>query len=165
MKPSSCEKEPFVIEAAQCGQWDDDLRRHAADCRICAYAVLAASFLQQMRRMDQEGAALPNASQAWWKAQLKARREALEGATRPVSWAQSGALLCTALSLAAACIWQWDSLHTWATTLSSLWHVNPAPGLEFLANLWNSWNLILIAGAGAMVLFITLVVWLIRSEG
>jgi hypothetical protein len=164
MNPSSCEKEPLVTEAARCGQWDDDLRRHAADCRICADAALAASFLQQMQRMDREGIALPNAGQAWWKARLKARREAVERATRPVSWAQSAALLCAALSLAGACVWQWNSLRAWLGSLAAVWQVNPAPGLEFLANLWKSWSLLLLAGAGATALFVTLIVWLVRSE-
>ncbi len=146
------------------GLWNDELRGHACDCRDCGEATAAALFMQQIDRASQAGVSLPGAGQMWWKAQMRARREAIERAARPISFVQSAALLLAALSFAGACVWQSDSLLSWISYLVELWHIPPGAIGDLAMNLWKSWSFTLVAGGGAVAVFVTFVVGLACSK-
>jgi hypothetical protein len=107
MKPVECEFEADVLAAVVQSRWpervDVQLREHVASCSICAdVAAVAGAFdgsLEAMRAC----AELPDASRVWWGAQLRARREAVAAAGRPITAVQLVAFAC-AVGLLGACI-------------------------------------------------------------
>jgi hypothetical protein len=106
MKPLECEFEAEVLGAVLQSRWpehvDDQLRVHAACCAICSeVASVARAFdgsLEELRASAQ----VPDASRVWWQAQLRARREAIETAGRPITAVQLVAFAC-AVGLLGAC--------------------------------------------------------------
>ena len=88
-----CVREAEVVEAVISGRWpaacDQELRSHAMDCHICRDIVLVSSELQGERDSDVLDAALPSAGLVWWRAELRARREAARAAERPMKFVHS----------------------------------------------------------------------------
>jgi hypothetical protein len=164
MKPMICEKELLVVEAARSGHWDDDLRAHVADCDSCADAMLAAEYLFSLREADHAAAPVPHAGRVWWKAQLRARREAAERAARPISVAQWAAFACAAVALAGVCVWQWSAIRGWLAALAGGSHAsNPAqPGM--VTSLWQASNVSLILGGTVILVYLSLLAYLVWSE-
>ncbi|HYK87229.1 MAG TPA: hypothetical protein VE398_00555, partial [Acidobacteriota bacterium] len=158
MKQFNCDREPIAIEAARSGTWDEGLRGHVSNCRNCADAVAAYSFLRQLELPDCRCPELPAAGQMWWKMQVRARREAIERAARPISLLQTTMLVLAAISFAGVCLWQRGSFGKGLDSLVAGWHLNPAPLQEFVMNVWSSWSYFLIAGAGAVAILVTLAV-------
>jgi hypothetical protein len=48
---------------------------------------------------------VPPAGLVWWKAELRMRREKAERAMRPIALAEKGAVACSAVAMAAVCVW------------------------------------------------------------
>ncbi len=130
-----CDREEEVMEAAASGRlesrWGEELRAHLAACPGCADLALVADSLRQ----DNEAAAearLPSAALVWWKAQLRARREAAQQALRPVRIAENVVLASTlllavlglaglALDAPASQLWEaWPAMRDLLTLQSSL---------------------------------------------
>jgi hypothetical protein len=91
-----CAREQDVLDAVATGRWPDrvdaDLRAHAAGCAVCRdTADISALFFADRDAAWQE-ADLPAASCVWWRAQLRARREAAEQAARPMVLVERAAL-------------------------------------------------------------------------
>jgi len=83
MSDLSCDREQEVIGWLRSGALSPDLLRHVATCAVCAEVVAVTSFLQEESRLASESR-LPDASFIWRKAQIRARREAVAHATRPI---------------------------------------------------------------------------------
>lgn len=98
-----CEREQEVLDAAATGRWPDradaDLRTHVASCAICADLAEIAPLFVEDRDAAWEQADVPSASAVWWRAQLRARRDAAERATRPVVLVQRVALVYAGVAL------------------------------------------------------------------
>ena len=98
MKTPQCEKEPTVTELLQSGRWpeacDAALRSHVEICAVCSEIVLLSRLLQDDNAALLADVKLPDAGLVWWKAQLRARREAAEAAARPIALAERFALAC-----------------------------------------------------------------------
>ncbi len=107
MRRLDCEFEPEVLAAAVQGRWPDrvdaQLREHAASCAICAETALVAAAIDDSREDLRASAALPDAGRVWWLAQMRARREAIAAAGRPITLVQMIAFAC-ATGLLGACI-------------------------------------------------------------
>src|SRR5580692_10733831 len=92
MKVTDCELESEVLAAALQSRWPDrvdaQLRAHAATCSICAETALVAAAIDESREELRAAALLPDAGQVWWRAQLRARREAIQSAGRPITLVQ-----------------------------------------------------------------------------
>lgn len=131
-KPSACEREVRVIQAARTGFWEAELEQHAANCPACAEAAFAARALKEVRAADQAAARIPDAGLMWWKAQLLAKREAGEHATQPIHLVERFAYALAAVCFAGVCVWQWSALRSW---LVSLERGGSSTGLGSLANL------------------------------
>ncbi|MBL8174993.1 MAG: hypothetical protein JNK48_10000 [Bryobacterales bacterium] len=97
----TCPQEHAVAAAIRAGALPDDLAGHAASCRVCAEALLIASFLH----LPEEEAPVPPACLVYRRAELRARREQAERALRPVRAMEIAAmvLLCV-LALALGVI-------------------------------------------------------------
>jgi hypothetical protein len=103
MKSFDCEFESEVLAAALQSRWPDrvdpQLREHAATCSLCAETALVASAIDQAREEARGAAVLPDAGRVWWLAQMRARREAIAAAGRPITLVQVIAFACAAALL------------------------------------------------------------------
>jgi hypothetical protein len=102
-----CPREREVIDAVRSGRWpvpcDRELSAHVDGCPVCEeLAVVAAAFAAEADvEWSKAEPVLPAASLVWWRAQRRARQEALRKATWPVRAAQCVAA-ASAAGLAAA---------------------------------------------------------------
>jgi anti-sigma factor RsiW len=80
---------------------DRELREHLAVCDACAELATVMSALRETREHARRHAPVPSAGLVWWRAELRARREAARKAAAPVTLVQSIALV-GALVMAAA---------------------------------------------------------------
>lgn len=83
------------------------MKAHAAGCAICSETALVAAAIEESRQELSDdlraSVALPDAGRVWWLAQLRARREAIKAAERPITLVHVIALAC-ATGLLGACI-------------------------------------------------------------
>lgn len=90
MKRSPCRYEEALLERLAKDQVvrDDGLHQHLLGCAACRDVVeLSAAFRAGEREACAE-AAVPTASQVWWRARVRARLEAAHVANRPINVAQ-----------------------------------------------------------------------------
>ena len=106
MQPVECAMEAEVLGAVLEGRWpeamDPVLTGHVRGCSICSEVVLVAGPLEADRRQTRREVIVPDSTRVWWTAQLRARREDVHTAARPITAAQSIAGAC-AVGLLGAC--------------------------------------------------------------
>lgn len=165
MNTTSCDREIEVLRAVQAGRWpeavDPALRAHAARCPVCAEVVLVACALLGDVGTGAETHPLPSASLVWWKAQLRARREAVERASEPIVIFEQVAYALGCLSLLGVLLWQRARIESLLSNLgwfSTFPYQTYVRGQEFLTTaslftLWvPEWTAILAAAAGVLVI-------------
>lgn len=107
MNPVECQFEPEVLAAVQQSRWpervDDRLRAHVACCAICADVAAVALAMDGALDEMRASADVPDASRVWYRAQLRARREAVQAAGSPITAVQLIAFAC-AVGLLGACL-------------------------------------------------------------
>jgi hypothetical protein len=100
-----CPREQDVIDALVSERWPgrvaEDLRGHVAGCGICGDVVAVMHPILMDRDNLTPDARIPSSAVMWWRAQMRARQEALREAARPITVAQVVGSMC-ALGLAAA---------------------------------------------------------------
>jgi hypothetical protein len=107
---------------------------------------------------------LPDSGLVWWKAQMRARREAVQAVNRPITAVQIAAFAC-AMALMGACIgatsnWFQAALKwSWAEVTS----FDPATFIPYATALIASHGL-LAACMAAMVFVLPVAVYLIGKE-
>jgi hypothetical protein len=105
MSRVECIREQEVLDAITSGRWPDrlseDLSSHVADCTICADLGLVAESLSADYQESLKNVRVPSAGLVWWRAELRARQDAVQTVNRPIRWAQYIAAAC---SLAAVVI-------------------------------------------------------------
>ena len=134
MRRVECVREHEVLDALACdgpvANWNENLKAHATSCAICRDLVTVASALLDDQHVAVEHANPPSSGIVWWRAQMRARQEAAQTATRPITVVQGLALASGAaiflLVLSAAA----PTLLSWFSGL-----VAGVPGLQFLAGL------------------------------
>src|SRR5579871_1537646 len=98
VEPVDCRMEAEILAAIAEARWPAgvaaELRDHAAACPACSDLIAVAAAVLNEKRELRSTAALPDAGQVWWRAQLRARREAAEAAGRPITAAQLVAFGC-----------------------------------------------------------------------
>ena len=106
MKPVECQFEAEVLAAVVQSRWpdrvDSELREHAAGCPICSDVAAIAGGFETAAEAERASATIPDAGRVWWLAEMRARREAVQAAGRPITAAQVIALAC-AVGLLGAC--------------------------------------------------------------
>ena len=128
MKRIECLREFDVLEAVASGRWAagafPDIEAHLVECPICADLATVVAALAPDREERRPQARVPPSAHVWWRAQVRARREAAAAASRPITIAQGVAaasaigLSCGAIALGwAAVSWpvrlRWDVLAEW----------------------------------------------------
>jgi hypothetical protein len=115
---TECTREQDAIDAVAAGRWparcDDELRAHVAGCAICADVVTVARALQEEHECAWRDARVPPSGRVWWRAEMRARREAAQRAAQPITFVQGIAGACAA-GMVVALIglvwpWVWESL-------------------------------------------------------
>jgi hypothetical protein len=139
---ASCVLEDDVFAAVAEGRWpegvDSTLREHVSRCAVCSDVAGVAVPLQSEKQALRTTAVLPEAGQVWWKAQLRARREAAEAAGRPITVAQMVAFGC-AMGLLGACVgatseWFQTAFRWTHTTLNAMGADKVLPSVTAMLN-------------------------------
>jgi hypothetical protein len=163
VKFADCPREQEVIDAVASGRWphrcDPELTEHVAACDGChdlarIFGVLGASW--EDARQD---AHVPAAGTVWWRAQVRARRDAQRAAARPITVAQvTGAILGIVLAAAALVrIYPW-LLSALASPFGELRFAGPGAA----ALLPGGW--LLAVAAAALIGFASIAVYLAVAE-
>jgi hypothetical protein len=107
VKPVECKYEQDVLAAVMQSRWpeqaDAELRAHAAGCAVCSDLAAVAGAFDGASEELRASAEVPDAGRVWRRAQVRARREAIEAAGRPITAAHVIAFAC-AMGLLGACI-------------------------------------------------------------
>ncbi|MEO8074952.1 MAG: hypothetical protein ABI818_01405 [Acidobacteriota bacterium] len=100
MRTPECPREQELLEALAGGRWPDgavtELEMHAGRCDSCTELLTVALPLLREHELAERHARIPSSGVVWWRAQMRARREAVDAATRPIAWTQGLALACAA---------------------------------------------------------------------
>ncbi len=131
MKAENCPREVEVLEATRSGDWPEELRSHSALCSVCADVVLVAGVLLQEGTQVSSLPSLPSAGFVWWKAQLRARREAAQRAAEPIAIVERLAWGCGVLALLGLAFWQWARVEDWWEWLTGLPYLSNIGSLRF----------------------------------
>ena len=149
MKPFECEFEEDAFTAALQGRWpqrvDAELRAHIDGCAVCTDIVSITAAFDEAREQTAARADVPDSGRVWWRAQLRARREAAEAAGRPITAAQVIAF-AAAMGLFGACF---GALSTRFQAVLR-WAVAGVAGIDFKT--WLPAASALLAEHGALVL-------------
>ena len=160
MTPVECEFESEVLAAALQFRWpervDADLRAHVAACAICSDVVVISGAIDGAREDAYARAVVPDSGRVWWLAQLRARREAVQTAGRPITAAQVIAFAC-AVGLLGACF---GATSKWFQS-ALRWIVSSATGFDLKAFLPSTTALL--AKHGALVLAMAVVLFLVPT--
>jgi hypothetical protein len=107
VRRNECAREADVLEALQTSAWPEccggELRTHVQACSSCTDLVDVVQPLLQEHRAAMLEARVPSSGIVWWRAQMRARREAARTATRPINVLEGVAGAC-ALGLLAGLI-------------------------------------------------------------
>jgi len=103
-----CPREGDVLDALASARWphrvERELSDHVASCAICQDVVAVASAIQADHDHAWREASVPSSGQMWWRAEMRARQDAVREASRPITVAQGVAALF-ALTLAGVAAW------------------------------------------------------------
>lgn len=90
----NCEREFDVLDAVMSGRWPDgceeELRLHAHQCAICVDLIEVAHAVRSEHLAEMQEADVPPSGVVWWKAQRRARQEAVTAAARTITAVQTG---------------------------------------------------------------------------
>ena len=147
MSSIDCDREIEVVESVTCGRWpagaDEELRSHATSCAVCSDVVRVSLALSQNRAEGLEIARVPSAGLVWWRAEMRARREAVEKATRPLRIVEVLAAVCQLAVLGGLLYW-----------------IGPSSLPEFLSQP----SLPLFCGLGVLAVLSSVVLYLVVSR-
>ena len=95
----SCPHESDVLELVAIDQWparaDATLRAHVGTCDVCGDLAAAASAIVALRESTPAAdIRVPDASVVWYRAQMRARADNMQRASRPILVTQYAALAC-----------------------------------------------------------------------
>jgi len=104
MRPTECAWERAILRTIAEGRWpehcEEDLREHLAACGTCAVLIEVAHALARDRERAARTAPVPGSGAAWWRMQLRMRREAERSARRTVTLVQGAILgVCAIVAL------------------------------------------------------------------
>src|SRR4051812_7418395 len=98
MTPMQCNREAEVVEVISTGRWPDqthpELRDHVKACTICSDVATVALAMREHYDVTAPNVAVPSAGLVWWRAELRARREAVKAAERPLTLVHGFAGAC-----------------------------------------------------------------------
>jgi hypothetical protein len=159
----TCSFENEVTQALKDGHWPEgcgpELRAHVETCANCSDLVLVTRTFQSARSESEREALRGSPGLLWWKAQLLRRNAATERVSRPITIAETFALVVYVFVGAVLVASQYRHGLKW----SSWWaEIAPARAFHFLSTGSGQVNpnlLLLIFGFGVLGLVSILVVY------
>ena len=84
-----CPRESDVLDAVASARWPDRvspaLVAHVASCDVCADVAVVAQALRDDQDRAWQEASVPSSGQVWWRAEMRAKQEAIRAASRPIA--------------------------------------------------------------------------------
>lgn len=109
-----CTREPDVLDALASARWpnrvDAELSNHVASCEICQDVIIVAAAMCEDREAAWREANVPSSGQMWWRAEMRARQDAVREASRPVTIAQGVAFVLAIVVAGAGAWYAWPSV-------------------------------------------------------
>jgi len=103
-----CPRESDVLDAVASEKWphrvDAELADHVRSCAVCSDVLAVATAMRAEHEQMWQDASIPSSGQAWWRAEMRVRQEAVRKASRPIVVAQVAAVL-VALGVAGTAGW------------------------------------------------------------
>jgi hypothetical protein len=167
MNLRTCSFEKEITQALKSGHWPEgcapELRAHVDACAQCRDLVLVTQAFQQARSESAKEAPLGAPGLIWWKAQLRRRREATARVSRPVTVAETFALVLTLAVAAVFVASQYNHGLQWSTWWAE---ITSSRSLHVLAGSAKpDWSLfLLLPVAGVLVLLSGLIVYLASEK-
>jgi hypothetical protein len=123
MKVIECPRESDVLDAIDSNRWplrvERELVDHVAGCEICSDVLTVAAAMREDHDATWREASIPSSGQAWWRAEMRARQQAIRDASRPITVAY-GVAAVAALVLAVAVSWfAWPTVHEFVASFAS----------------------------------------------
>ncbi len=108
MTALECTREQDLLDALASGRWparcEPELRAHVDGCALCRDTLAVALPLLIDGEAAYAAAQVPSSGVVWWRAQMRARREAERVASRPITIVQAIAFAC-GTALVVALLW------------------------------------------------------------
>ena len=112
--PVECPRESEVLDALASARWPNrvnaELSSHVASCEICRDVITVAAAMRADHDAAWQEANVPPSGQMWWRAEMRARQDAVREAARPVTVAQGVAVALAIAVIAAGSWFAWPSL-------------------------------------------------------
>ena len=147
MSAIECNREIEIVDTITSGRWPagctEELQLHAESCPVCRDVVRVALALTQDRSDALQAVRIPSAGLVWWRSEMRARRDAVNKANRPLQIVECIAALC--VIVAAAALFRWF-------------------GPAVLTDLLLQPSTLLLVGLGVLVLLSTLVFYFVFSR-
>jgi hypothetical protein len=118
-----CPRESDVLDAIDSKRWPHrvgrELAEHVASCDICSDVLTVAAAMREDHGATWREADIPSSGQVWWRAEMRARQQAIREASRPITIAY-GVASVAALVLAVAVSWfAWPTVHEFVSSFAS----------------------------------------------
>lgn len=165
----TCPHEEQVVNAVLSGSWPDaadrELTTHAAQCEICGEVATVATLLRQEHEHARRDVQVPAAGQVWWRAAVRARLEAAQASTQPMTWLHGITAACTLGVTVAILSITWPSIAQGAGWIKAQL-MNTAPNGEVagLVSMALGQSLVLALVAAAFLVLAPVVVYLALSD-
>jgi hypothetical protein len=89
MSRIECRYESEILDAVASGRWPDrlgaELHDHISSCNICSELAMVSAMYRDDYASAMDEVRVPSAGLVWWKSELRARREAVRVASRPIT--------------------------------------------------------------------------------
>jgi hypothetical protein len=163
----TCFYEKELTQALKDGHWPEgcgpELRAHVDACGQCSDLVLVTQTFQCARTESEHGAPCGSPGLLWWRAQLRRRNTAAERVSRPITIAQTFALMVNGFVGVVFVASQYRHGLHWASWWSDL---VPPPALHALPTGSGQvdWNLLLLISGFGVLAFLSAIVVYLASE-
>ena len=164
MNTLECAREQELLDALASSRWPDkcdtEMRAHVESCGVCRDTLTVALPLLMEGEAAYAAAQVPSSGVVWWRAQMRARREAERAATRPITIVQGIAVACAVLLLAAGTVWENPLLPSWRALLQRLTGSVESSAISLVnISAWSPWGLIPWVALALLVLVAPLAVY------
>lgn len=147
MRTTECNHEVEIVEAITSGRWpagcSEELRLHSEACPVCTDVVQVALALSEERAAALSNVRVPSAGLVWWRSEMRARRDAVSKATRPLQIVEWISVVCVLIAAGALLRWM---------------------GPSALSDLLVQSSTLLLGGLGILILVSSLVFYFVFSR-
>ena len=166
MRTTECPRESDVLDAVASKRWPDrvssELADHAASCSVCRDVATVAGALRAEFEATWVEAELPSSGQVWWRAEMRARQEAVRQASAPIAIAQVAAAVVIAVLTAAAGRFVWTWMHRQDVRFDL--GPPPAPITTLVVTMTSPLGLLLAIAFFALIVVAPLAFYLVTSD-